>query len=237
MSTPAGGAGHLEGDVRARIRGPLADQFSHVVDGRIPGSQPRLLGERAPVGAQFGDAYVGSGGPGDQRDEDADGSAADHDDLLALGDLCAADVVHGDRRGLDQRGPVQGKGVGQPDERRGGHGPALLHRAGGVDADEVEVLADVLMAFEAGRAGVVPAQRHHSDRVPGRPAVHAGADADDPAGHLVPQDGGCGHPGVHVAVEDVQVGAADADIGGRELHLAGTRGGGLGEGGVQGAGG
>ena len=40
----------------------------------------------------------------------------------------------------------------------------LLESAGGVDANEVEVLADVLMAGEAGSAFSAPAQRHYRDR-------------------------------------------------------------------------
>jgi len=95
---------------------------------------------------------------------------------------------------------------------------------GGPSRLEVEVLADVLVARPAGRAGVVPAQRHHGDRVTGPPALHAGADAQDPAGHLVPEDSRGGDPGVHVAVEDVQIGAADTGVGGCQFHLSGAGG-------------
>ncbi len=139
-------AGHLEGDVRARVPGPLTDQLGHIVGRRVPSGQPQLVGEQPSVGAELHHPDIGAYRPRDQRDEDADRAAADHHDLLALTHGGAAHVVHGDRRRLDERGPVEGKRVGQPDERRGRHGPALLHRARGVDADEVEVLADVLMA-------------------------------------------------------------------------------------------
>lgn len=119
------------------------------------------------MGARLHDAYVRSGGPRDQRDEHADRAAADHDDPLAIRDVGAAHVVHGHGGGLHEGGPVQGEGGGQADEGVRGDGPALLHRARGIDADEVEVLADVVVARGAGRAGAVPAQGHHGHRVTG----------------------------------------------------------------------
>ena len=195
----------------------------HILVGRVPRRQPQLLGQQPTVRAQLHHPHLGARGPRHQRDQDADRPAADHHDLLAPGDLGAAHVVHGHRRRLDQRGPVQRKSVGQPDQGGGGHGPALLHRTRRVDADEVQVLADVLMPRTAGRAGVVPAQRHHRDRVTGPPALHPRPDPHHPAGHLMPQDGGRTHPGIHVAVEDMQIGTADTDKGGSQLHLTRAR--------------
>ena len=66
-------------------------------------------------------------------------------------------------------------------------------------------------------------QRHHGDRVADLPAGDAGADSATRAGHLVAEDGGVRDPGVHVAVEDVQVGAADAGVGDVDLDVAGRR--------------
>ena len=74
---------------------------------------------------------------------------------------------------------------------------------------------------QAGRAGAVPAQRHDGDRVAGRPALDARAERGDRGRTSRARDGGRGDPGVHVAVEDVQVGAADADVGDGDVDLPG----------------
>ncbi len=85
----------------------------------------------------------------------------------------------------------QGQGVGQGDEGVGGDGPALLHGAGGVDADEVQVLADVLVAALAGGAGAVLAQGHHGDRLArGDSRARPAPTRIDASGHLVSEHGG-----------------------------------------------
>ena len=70
----------------------------------------------------------------------------------------AAYVVHGDRRRARRarRGPA--RGPRQAHEQPGGHGPGLLHRPRRVDADEVQVLADVRDA-RPGRRGTARTSR------------------------------------------------------------------------------
>lgn len=110
--------GHLEGHVRARVAGPLPHRLRHVVVGRIPCPQPLLLGEQPTVRAQLHTRTSAPGARATSAMRMPDGAAADHDHLLVLGDLGPAHVVHGDRRRLDEHGPVKGHAVGQPDERR-----------------------------------------------------------------------------------------------------------------------
>jgi len=65
----------------------------------------------------------------------------------------------------------------------------------------------------------VPArvERHDRHRVPGRPVVDTRAERRNRARHLVSQDGGHANALIHRAVEDMQVGAADAAV--RDLYL------------------
>ncbi len=58
---------------------------------------------------------------------------------------------------------------------------------------------------------------------PTRPGLDTVADRRDTAGHLVAEHRGHRHPRVHRAVEDVEVGAADARVRDLELHLPGGR--------------
>jgi hypothetical protein len=104
-----------------------------------------------------------------------------------------------------------------------GDGPGLLHRAGGVDADEDQVLAHVTMPGAAGGALAAPAQRHHRHRVAHAPVIHTRSDGGDASRHLVPDHGGDVHPPIHRPVPDVQVGPADPDEGHVEAHLARAR--------------
>ena len=219
-----GRAGHLEGDVGARAAGPLARPAAHVVGGRVPGGQPEPLGD-GRAGTASGSATRTSA-PRDRATSAMrrpTGPPPTTTTRSPARTSARPHVVHGDRGGLDQRRPVQGEQVGQADEGRGGHGPALLHRAGRVDADEVEARGRCA-GGRRGRRGRSPSQRSGITVTasPGVPALDTRADANDPAGHLVPEDGGRVDPGVHVAVEDVQVGAADADERGGDLHLAGA---------------
>src|SRR6185312_12307950 len=85
-----------------------------------------------------------------------------------------------------------------------------------------EVVADMAVPGTAGRAGAAPGERHHRDRVADPVSFDTLADRGDPAGHLVAEHGRSAHQRVHVAVEDVQVGATDAGVGDVDAHLPGT---------------
>jgi len=79
-----------------------------------------------------------------------------------------------------------------------------------------------ICAFPASQAGHLPAgvQRADDDRVTDGHAGHPVAQGRNPARHLVPDDPVLADTGVHVAVEDVHIGAADADEGDIHRHLA-----------------
>jgi len=66
-------------------------------------------------------------------------------------------------------------------------------------------------------------QRTDDDGIAIVQPLDAGADGGDTARHLVPDDAVVADAGVHVAVEDMHVGAADADEGHVDRHLAGAR--------------
>ena len=59
---------------------------------------------------------LAAGLAGDHRDEQPDRPAADHEDLFALGELAAPDVVDGHGCGFDERCVPQRDLVRQPDE-------------------------------------------------------------------------------------------------------------------------
>ena len=59
---------------------------------------------------EFQHHHVGADRPGGQGDQDPDRAAADHDDLLAGDHAAPADVVHRDRRRLDERRQLQARG-------------------------------------------------------------------------------------------------------------------------------
>ena len=127
--------------------------------------------------------------------------------------------MHRDGRGLGQRGSLQRKAGGQADEHVRRDVPPRLHRPGRVDAQEDEPVADVRGAAPARRADAARDERHHRRRITDRPALDAGADRRNAAGHLVTEHGRHRHPRVHGAVEDVEVGATDPGVGNLELHL------------------
>ena len=66
----------------------------------------------------------------------------------------------------------------------------------------------------ARHAGHVPAplQRHHRDGVADLPGVDPGSDLGDASGHLMAKNCRHGHALIHVPMEDVKVGSADAGV-------------------------
>ena len=173
-------------DVEAELRGELPAERAHLADGHRRSSLSR-----------------------DEADQQADRPAADHDDRLAGGHLAAANVVARNRQRLDERGPSQVDGGREPVEREGGHRPGALERARGVDAEELEVAADVAHALVGGRLAA-RVERPHDDVLADREAVDARAELGNRPRHLVPDDLRHPHAVVHVAVRDVEIRAADA---------------------------
>ena len=74
-------------------------------------------------------------------------------------------------------------------------------------------MADVLVAGQAGGAGAAPLEGHHRDGVADLPRVDARSDLGDASGHLMTKDSWHGDALIHVPVQDVEVGPADAGKG------------------------
>jgi hypothetical protein len=103
-------------------------------------------------------------------------------------------------------------------QREGRHRPRALEGPRGVDAEELEVPADVGVALVGGRLAARverPDDYRLADLEPG----DAWSELGHRAGHLVPDDLWRLHTVIHRPVGDVQVGAADATVGDVEAHL------------------
>ena len=125
-------------------------------------------------------------------------------------------------RGFDQCAVLKGQVVGQPDERAGGNRPAGLHGARGVDTEEVQAVAQMGVSCLACGTLTAPVQGHDGDWVTGLPTVDAVAEFGDPSGHFVADDAWRIDARVHIAVIDMQVGAADSGVGNVDPHESGA---------------
>ena len=103
--------------------------------------------------------------------------------------------------------------------------PDFLHGAVGIEAEEFQVVADMFVTGKAGRAGAAMVKRPDDDTLADRDVLNSGTDRRDGARHFMPDDSFKADAGVHIAVEDVHVGAADPAIGDPDGHLAIRRGG------------
>ena len=117
----------------------------------------------------------------------------------------------GDGERLDERREPQVDVRRQPVERERRHGPRALERTRGIDAEELEVAADVADAL-VGRCLAAGVERAYDDRVTDRVLVHARAELGNGAGHLVPDHLWRTYAVIHVTVRDMNVGAADAAV-------------------------
>ena len=86
-------------------------------------------------------------------------------------------------------------------------------------------MADMFVTGKAGRAGAAMVKRPDDDTLADRDVLNSGTDRRDGARHFMPDDSFKADAGVHIAVEDVHVGAADPAIGDPDGHLAIRRGG------------
>ena len=153
-----GGSRHLEHDVGAGAVRSTRRPRRPVGGARVDASKPSLGERRRRAASSSTTTTSAPECAGDDGDEDADRAAAERRRRCRpTSSLGAPYVVDRDGDGLDERGGAQVRRPGAAGTRgRGGHVPERLQRAGGVDADEVEVLADVRVAREAGGAGAVP---------------------------------------------------------------------------------
>ena len=105
-------------------------------------------------------------------------------------------------------------------ERR--HRPRCLECAGRVDAEELEVAADVAEA-PIGWGFASRIQGTDDDPVADADSVYVRSDLRDRPRHLMADDLGYAHPVIHAAVRNVDVRAADATVGNVDAHFAGRR--------------
>ena len=105
-------------------------------------------------------------------------------------------------------------------ERR--NSPGRLQRAGRVDAEELQIAADVAEPAIRRRLAARVERAHH-DRVADAKAGDSLADTGDRPRHLVADHLRGMHAGVHRPVRDVQVGPTYAAVRDVKAHLVGSR--------------
>ena len=176
-SMPAADARDLEHDVGAGAVGRA--RHARAATSSAPGSSASSPSSPASAAARGRPRSTTTRGPArarDERDQQPDRAAADHDGRLACPDLAATDVVAGDRQRLRERAEPQVDVRRQRVQREGGHRPRALERAGRVDAEELQVAADVAeapvgrrLAARCRAAGRRPRRRAGSPRRRRRP--------------------------------------------------------------------
>jgi hypothetical protein len=96
--------------------GPAFKVGGNVVSGRVEHVEAETGDDRTSVGVDLEDQHLATGLAGDHRDEQPVGTATDHEDPFALGELTASDVVNGHCRGFHESCVPQRDLVRQPDE-------------------------------------------------------------------------------------------------------------------------
>ena len=162
------------------------------------------------MAVHLGDDHVRAAVAADERDERADRPAAEDEDAVVALHRRASDVVGGDGERLHERGLVVAERVGHSEQARHVHRHVLPHATGQVDAEHLEAVAEVRRAHPAGPAGSADRERLDDDAVAGLEAA-ASRRLGDLAEGLVADDATLRHAVVEVALEDVEIGAADAD--------------------------
>ena len=118
--------------------------------------------------------------------------------------------MHSNGKRFDQCCDIKAKAFWQAVKRVRGHDPAALHRTIGIKAKEFQVMADMGIPGRAGRAIAARCKRpHHNSLARGK--VCALTCRGNNARHFVPDDPVMANAGIHVAVVDVHVSAADAN--------------------------
>ena len=221
-----GGSGYLEHDVGPGTRRPLLDpRDAGSVVARVERREPECLDLAPTGGVELDDDDVGSEMPGDGRDQHADRPAAD-----ARQPYRRARAPTAARRGprpRRARRARRGRAACPPAARRGSR-PARSTDSCRAPGESMPMKFRFwqmcwLPARQAG-TGPVPVERHHGDRGR-RPPSRSRRRRWRRSSPLIswPKISGKRDPGIHRAVQDVQVGAAEPDVRHSDLHL--TRGG------------
>ena len=157
----------------------------------------------------------------DERDERADRATTDDEGSLALGELATTDVVAGDRERLGQGGEAEVDGGRKRMDGEGRHGPGGLQGARSVDADELQLTADMAETTISRRL-LARVERPHDDVVPRTERGDAVSDFGDRPRHLVADHHRHRHSCIHLAARDVQVGTAQSAVRDLEPDLSWT---------------
>jgi hypothetical protein len=105
----------------------------------------------------------------DQRDQCADGAAAERHGVFARFHFAEPHVVTGDGDGFDERALLERERFRQPMQRMRGNRQQRLHRARTINADDFELHANVRIARFARRTRAAGIERTHSHAVSRRP--------------------------------------------------------------------
>ncbi len=112
--------------------------------------------------------------------------------------------------------------AGTRSRRSVGTVPVLLHAARLLHAEHAQAIAEIGRAHAAGAAGAAHAQRLHHHAL-ARAEARGARRLGDLGQRLVADDAAARDAVVEVALEDVQIGAADADAPHAQQRLAGRR--------------
>jgi hypothetical protein len=99
---------------------------------------------------------------GHHGDEGADGATAEHQDLVAGLHRGAVDIMRGHGQRLDQRRVIVAQPRGDPQKPLEGYRPVFLHPTRHVDAQDLEVVAEIRHAAPIRHARQVPHTRSGS---------------------------------------------------------------------------
>ena len=216
-----GVARDFEGHVHALAVRPVVGELDHVHAGAHD-LEPQALEEIDAEGVDLRDDDAGAAVAGDERDQRADGPAAEDEHRVSLLHLRARDVVSRDGQRLHHGGVVVGERAGHLDQALGWHRPVFLHASRHVDAEHLELVAEPGRAHRARAACVADAQGLDHDAVALDEAA-PGRRLRDLGKGLVADDATPGHAMVEMPLEDVQVRATDADALDLEQRFPGRR--------------
>src|SRR6185437_452906 len=122
----AGGARHLEHDVRTCAAGPLVEPRRIVEVFGMQGDEAEVRCECSTRRVELDDSDVAADMPSDGRDDQPNRPTTHHNDLVTGRHAPAPYVVHGDSDWLDERRFSQSRVFRHSDERRRGHVPQWL---------------------------------------------------------------------------------------------------------------
>ena len=123
---------------------------------------------------------------------------------------------------FDQRRMVHAQIVRQNVDGVRGNDPDLLHGAIGIEAQEFQLVTDVLVTSFTGRAVATVIKGAHDHLLTGSQPFNIRANRLDHTGHLVANHALEPDTGIHVAMVDMHIGAANAAIGNANRNLART---------------